>query len=364
MSNCVSILRIGPFPDNSDCANTIKTALLNYFSKKTSVNEDNGRSDNLITLSNKYFTAKVLLEEIGSNKTRLLQDSMYHYVEDGIILVFDSASSNPNAQPSTPASFDAMNVIHDQAVHCNDNDCPVAGDLLRLCVGVGKNYKLSTKAYEEEYSRRVLWCLDRGYEYVEADTSEEGLTSGHDARDKEGFARIVEALSGTIWSSAVMEKRKQVELISSYAQDATENAELEAADATNQYEPPNFSRISKPPSLIDNKVKKDEECERLARDALLSEDVAIEDAGSDCNVKLLNEREEEVKQERALHALEASLQEARRIRELSVSGKLSDVERRQRAADAAMTLMGMMGLDDDNNDDDDNDEEDVLQGNM
>jgi len=53
---------------------------------------------------------------------------------------------------------------------------------------------------------RVTSCGAWIVEYVEADLSEKGISSGHDARDKEGFARIVEAISGTVWSSAVMEK--------------------------------------------------------------------------------------------------------------------------------------------------------------
>ena len=40
---------------------------------------------------------------------------------------------------------------------------------------------------------------------MEVDLSEEGLRGGFfDVREKDGFARVVEAIGGTVWSSAVM----------------------------------------------------------------------------------------------------------------------------------------------------------------
>jgi len=236
-----------------------------------------------------------------------------------------------------------MEQIHDRAV---SGDTPV-GDLLRLCVGVGKNETLSTKEYEDEYSRRVLWCLDRGYEYVEADLSEEGLKYGHDARDKDGFARIVEAVSGTVWSSAVMEKKKQEELKRSYAEDvaaATTTSTSEQNENTNTYEPPDPTKL--PPVLGS---EEDKERERKAREALLAEENNATNSAGDGgiskndNVDMPPKQREELEQERALNALEGSIREAGRIRELSKAGQLSDDERRKRAGDAAMLLMDMMG---------------------
>ena len=65
-------------------------------------------------------------------------------------------------------------------------------------------------------------------------------------------------------------------------------------------------------------------------------------------------RRAELEEERNLNALESSLQEARRIRELSQSGQLTDDERRQRAGDAAALIyemMGKMGFDTDSDED-------------
>lgn len=348
MASCVSVLRFGPFLEDSPCAVQLRSALLKHFANKqhgsqrrasstTTAQQEKAQpgESNLIELSNKYFTAKVLLEEICTSSSSTTQS----FAEDGLVLVFDSALSNPNIASSIPASFEAMEAIHNQAV---SGDAPTPpGDLLRLCVGVGKNESLSSKEYEQQYSRRVLWCLDRGYEYVEADLSEEGISSGHDARDKEGFARIVEAIAGTVWSSAVMEKRAQSELKKSYAQDAAAATSTTAKedDNINAYEPPDPSKL--PPVLCN---EKDEERERKAREALLATETSAANIDDD---KIMNndtvENKDEAEQERALNALEGSLREAGRIRELSKSGQLSDDERRKRAGDAAMLLMDMMG---------------------
>jgi len=376
MSTCVSILRIGPFPDDNDCAVQLKTALLRHFAKNkeqeeqtapdssaSTTSKKSAEVNNPITLSNKYFTAKVLLEEIGSTQhaaAAAASNTAPHqsclFAEDGLVLVFDAFLSNPNSATTMSASFDAMETIHDRAVVGSDTGQP-AGDLLRLCVGVVRSrsgeMSLSTKEYEQEYSRRVLWCLDRGYEYVEADLSEEGLTVGHEDRDKEGFARIVEAVSGTVWSSAVMEKRKQAELKESYAKDtvaaatATENQEN-----LRTYEPPDPTKL---PPVVG--IEEDEERERKARESLLAAD--DDDADGANNVKddsqgpttnnndndteVIAKRNEEREQERVMNALEGSLREASRLREMSKSGQLSDDERRKRAGDAAMLLMDMMG---------------------
>ena len=80
--------------------------------------------------------------------------------------------------------------------------------LLRLCVGVSLGpyapHELRGHHHEQEYTKRVLWCLDRGYEYIEVDLS----PTGHEDRDKESFPRAIEAMQGTVWSSAVMRKTK------------------------------------------------------------------------------------------------------------------------------------------------------------
>jgi hypothetical protein len=142
-----------------------------------------------------------------ANEPNEFSASLSHQ-EDGIILVFDALQANPDLETGTP--FDVLNVLHDNSTASTD-----VGDLLRLCVAVSMGPKSPEElrgqnTHEQEYSKRILWCLDRGYEYVEVDLSAEGQRTGHDERDKEGFARIIEAIQGTVWSSAVMKKQSDV----------------------------------------------------------------------------------------------------------------------------------------------------------
>lgn len=362
-----SVLRVGPFPDDNESAAHLRSALVEHFDKlqQRAIADANAESQialhkqaqpfekaATISISNRYFSAQVILAEIGDPLLLPHDDgACAAWTEDGIVLVFDSLLSNPKVPTSISASFDAMEAVHDRAVAAD-----TAGDLLRLCVGIlsknllFNNNDLSEKEYEQEYSRRVLWCLDRGYEYVEADLSEEGVLQGHDGRDKDGFARIVEAVSGTVWSSAIMEKRKKHELQESYSRDATATTQLKdaaaaAATEIGSYEPPDPLKL--PPVL--SSEESDEEREKKARAALLADeaDAAVHETHIDDtdskDTEMAFRQREEVEQERALSALEGSLKEATRLRELSKAGQLSDDERRKRAGDAAMLIMDMMG---------------------
>jgi hypothetical protein len=259
-----------------------------------------------------------------------------------MVLVFDDrpGASSPFA-PSSATTFDSLPQVHERAVERGQ-----AGDLLRLCVGVragGEERDAGGREHEDEYARRVLWCLDRGYEYVAADLSDGGVSRGHDERDKDGFARIVEAVSGTVWSSAVMKARKQEELKQSYREAAhgmvDEKNEKPAVDGENAYEPPDPSKL--PPV---GGAAEDGDREEKAREALLQQD-GVDDAYLEkpADEATAARRREEQKQERALDSLEGSLREANRLRELSRSGSMTDEERRKRAGDAAVLLMDMMG---------------------
>ena len=44
----------------------------------------------------------------------------------------------------------------------------------------------------------MIWCLDRVYEYVEADLSKAELLRSHDDQEKDRFLRIIEAMLGKI----------------------------------------------------------------------------------------------------------------------------------------------------------------------
>lgn len=344
MSCTYSVLRVlGP---DLELLDELRGALQRHFqiNRVPSSLDDSSSATNLV-LTNRYFTAVIgmhnLLEDAPGTTADVSKD-------DGVILVV--ASSGPlEGQQSSP--FDTLTSIHDAAEGCGK-----AGDLLRLCVAVTtpsssrEPSALPAPTADEEYSRRILWCLDRGYEYVEVDLSDEGIRRGHDERDKDGFARVVEALHATVWSSAVMHPKKQRELLESYDQIKRQSSSTatpldssigESGKDDNAYEPPNTSLLG-----LAAVVTPDEQREEAARQALLlGEQAAAEDGTPPCqeNMDSSLAEEEEHRRERYFDGFESALREAGRIRERSRAGELSDDDRRQRAGDAALLLMDLMG---------------------
>lgn len=371
----LSVVRLGPSDDNIS-AKLLRTALVSYFqqsstSNSTSMSETvDEKSGSTMTISNKYFSANVILEDISStssssSSTATLPQSK----EDGIILVFDALHSNPdrpitsnnNTSNSNITTFDSLSMAHTQAE--TDHS---AGDLLRLCVGVSMMpltpEEIRGKHADKEYSRRILWCLDRGYEYVEADISQDGQAKGHDERDKEGFARIVEAIQGTVWSSAVMSKPKVKELEESY------QAETKALqEPENPYIPPDPSNF-KGFTTTTKEVNNNSLPSSLAEPTSSSKDVDISGLVLDPSTMGPEETAEvrkDLETEKLFEKMEGVIREATQIREASKNGTLSDEQRREKASEAAMALVNLMsqfGLEDDEEDGDELDSSDDDSG--
>lgn len=345
--SCISVVRVGPTHDNI-CAGMLWNAILDFYAKQQGT--DAVPSNDTFCVTNKYFDAQILLRGIESNSTvdndqTTANNDVPPKKEDGVILVFDAAKSNPDLVVDAAASFASLGVAHDRAVQQG------AGDLLRLVVGVtiGKMEaaELRGQAYEKEYARRINWCLDdgRGYEYVECDLSPEAITQGHDARDKDGFARVIEAISGTMWSSAVMNKSKKTVLKKSYKE---ETAQMERES---EYVPPD------PSMLLGSSNDDDEAREEQARRSILEQSGIEQEAqgvqlSGQENVNPAEEESQQQRQreqERMFDNLESALRQAASIREMSRAGDMSDDDRRKRAGDAAdllMTLMQQVGMDD------------------
>jgi hypothetical protein len=362
-----SILRIGPITGTDDCGATfLRDAILRHFRVDDCSGgaNDNDQSASL-TISNRYFTAHVALwgldetisydnlsssDDNGSSITTTVE-------EDGILLVFDDRSSH---------SFDSLGHIHDTFV------VPSAiGDLLRMCIGTHAstdNVGSSTASIidKDEYSRRVLWCLDRGYEYVSVDLSTHGMTTGFDVRDKDGYARVIEAIETCMWSCRIMKRSpsREVQSISSSSvqqQCAAKGGNGDSvAGMTNKIAGTGLARIDDttiPPMT-------DDERESAAIASLMNGTVnddgngdyippSLNEDGESMRRQQQQQREEEI----SFHQLEKVLTEAKSIREASRNNaNMSDEERRARAGDAAMKLMGL--LDRLGSDDDDDEEED------
>mmetsp|Transcript_18760 Transcript_18760/g.46472 ORF Transcript_18760/g.46472 Transcript_18760/m.46472 type:complete len:347 (-) Transcript_18760:68-1108(-) len=327
-----SIVRIGPMVTTEvSSAQLLRTALVSHWKQQQPSSEEGETSadeNKLLPISNKYFDANVLLEDMEQAASSI--EATNATKEDAVILVFDMLASNPDRSGVPGTTFDSLQAVHAKA-QANDT----CGDLLRLCVGVTLTSLSPQEArgekHEAEYSRRILWCLDHGYEYVEADLSQEGQAKGHDDRDKDGFARIVEAIQGTVWSGAVMKERQATKLQATYNEDA--NA-IKQQDAENPYVPPD-------PSLMS--IPKDGETATAAAPGTPSRNAEIE------------RLRQEIDEDKVFDEMETVLREASRIREQSKCGQLTDEERRAKAESAALRLVDLMnqfGMEDGEQEDD------------
>lgn len=295
----VSILRIGPFHQDSNCAEKLQKAILDHDKVTMQTSTQKHHQPYLLQVSNKYFAANVLLQDILSPEIK--------GTEDGIILVFDEAlsvSTSSTRKPtiaSASSSFNAVVSLYEQ-----QEPIHTPGEMLRLCVGIQPADSCSddSKEHQAEYSRRVLWCLDHGFEYVSADLSAHAIQSGHDERDKEGFARVMEAIYGTMWSSSVLHNP------------TTNNANLVKTVMQSRQSDQN------PPVVENSKVTADET--EYKENSLHANDCPDD-------------------------TFDLAIQEARRIREVSTTADLSNEQRRKRADDAAslvLKMMNEMGMED------------------
>lgn len=344
--SCHSIVRIGPLKSEDDgCyATLLRSSITNHFQNNaatttSSLSSDKNNDQYRLAISNRYFDAGVMFAGLNKSTDGMIT-SKESMVEDGIILVFDSSPS-----ASQDVCFDSLNTLHDNAEKSTD-----LGDLLRLCVGVSfgpSPLADGSKASEEEFSRRVLWCLDRGYEYVEADMSPVGMESGHDERDKEGFARILEAISSCMWSSHVMKKRTGV---ASSSTTAAGNGSVKTKSESNEVNNADDATSSVP--------KSDSEREKAAVDNLMK---GLDQDNIESKNK--NKAEEIKNQEMAFHELESVIAAAKNIRKSSQNDTMSDEERRKHAGDTALRMMELfekLGFDgDDEDDEEDSDETDA-----
>ena len=358
MSN-YSILRIGPIvEDSNDChATVIREAILSRFqeedgaSNTTSTTSTNTNKKTALTISNRYFDANIMLLGMNESHTTNLNNEEEEVIaiEDGIMLIFDASLST---------SFDILSTHHTTAVSNSQ-----AGELLRLCIGTSYGpspLSNGTKSSEEEYSRRVLWCLDHGYEYVEVDLTKEGMKRGFNDRDKDGFARVIEAIGSCMWSSHVM-KPRNVAVGSSVGGSGTKE-KLDSTSTTEASTAKDFPKNNDANNNIsakDNDKEEEELSETSTTASSLPDDyeerekAAISSLMKDMNIEehssnpqqdqQQQQQQEDKKEEMAFHQLESVISEARLLREASKSNSMSDDERRARAGDTAMKLMGLLG---------------------
>mmetsp|Transcript_17772 Transcript_17772/g.36554 ORF Transcript_17772/g.36554 Transcript_17772/m.36554 type:complete len:382 (+) Transcript_17772:111-1256(+) len=354
-----SVVRLGP-TDNNPGAELLRNAIVSFFRAKAS-DDDNRTSEDdssRVVVRNKYFSAGIRFRDIedrprGEGGAEDEDEASKTEPEDGIVLVFDAARSNPDRSDArgdaAATTFDSLEHAHRKSI---SNDA--CGDLLRLCVGVGlaelSPTELRGKDHEKEYSRRILWCLDNGYEYIEADLSADGRQRGHDDRDKDGFARIIEAIEGTVWSSAAMSASRSSELKDAMAESKEQIQEPKAGGSSLVSETSGDTEsdacVPPDPSLPLPATPNPED--EAATSSTGKPDASSETKDSVASVLGLSETQpgmdrEEAEADKLFVQMENVLKEASQIRKASKSGALTDEERRERAGDAALALVNLMG---------------------
>ena len=324
MSN-YSILRIGPLSSDNGNAAVLRDAILSHFQKQNDTPSSSSCTDNnMLSISNRYFNANVLLLPLDDDDTTITDAR----VEDGIILIFDGTSSS---------NFDKLTSIHTTAEK-------EYGDLLRLCISTtyGPSPLSGTKSSEEEYSKRVLWCLDHGYEYVEVNLNEEGMTSGFDERDKDGFARVCEAIGSCMWSCHVMKPRNGVGVsggsrLSNSASSKVDNSESQTNNIpANKDGEKDEAAESSTATTVNDTEREEAAVASLMKD--MNNPNETQPPSNPQEQPQTNHQKEEI----AFHQLESVLSEAKSIRDASKGNSMSDDERRERAGDTAMKLMGLL----------------------
>ena len=257
-----SILRFGPGTED------VRKALL-----------EDANGEDAIEISNPYFSATVRCLSVD-------HPAVPHGLEDGIIALYTDTET------------------YEQY-----------GDLVRM--------KLAYEHKEHEAGPRVLDCLDRGgFEYV-APVDLNVRTSPD--REKEGFPRIVEALQGTVWSTAVRKKTLQ-----EVAREQEEEGG-ESAVAVDEKEPVSSDDAVKEESI--------EVAESPEKD--VSQTLGLQ----------IPEPSTEAEESPDMRQLEQLMGQVSKLRTEAQSGSMSDDRRRERAAEAATLLLGLMGDDDGESDD-------------
>jgi len=375
-SSRYSVLRLAG--DDEEMIHLFHRSLTEYFSSLSDSSVTSSASSfsstEMLHISNQYFDAHVLLQRLrtivpssttASSEVTCGDDKSKDAKEDGIILIFHSNNSANKEEISK--SFNAVSRHHRMAE--SSQQC---GDLLRLCIGISKhdhmeshNSSITTgdeeesegeeqRYKEEEYTRRVLWCLDHGYEYVEADLTEYGRSVGHSDREKEGFARIVEAVGNTVWSTAKMHPRKVRQLKSCYGADKNSIVESTSnIDHAMTNSPVAITENNADVTVLSTTVENDDARQQQSNEVMRTTEtteITINDdhyvpsssnANHDCVENLMNLTEdlEEVK----LESLGFLIQEANRIRDSARKGNISDDVRRRQAGEMAMRLLSVLG---------------------
>lgn len=200
---------------------------------------------------------------------------------------------------------------------------------------------------DESPSELLLWCLDHGFELVTADRSNLFVTWGE--REKDGLARVVEALQPTMWTGMVKadpttvaagmhggavgrggSATRPAALAGMESSSSTDDVDSAAAAAAAALAPASEASAASP--LITQGSPDPLDFEELVKMGELSG--------------------EQGQEEKFDTVFTSFMDEARRVRAAAISGDVPDAVRRDQAAKIAAQMATFMGFDEHDDEDD------------
>lgn len=308
-----------------------------------------------IELSTKYYTAKLQfhilpndeLVEPTSKSESILEDA------EAIIIVLDASRDGPDFHLASQwvgkylhgLNLDTMLLISNKCdlsssgyIPGMNQESPGGADLKLATIAVDQSSAEASTEHFARMERNALWSIDNGLEHVECSALHP--LAGIESREKQGIARILEALESTMWSSMVKPKSaltsKAMEISREHTSQISPKPPLGEKEIDDQ---PKSEVVPINSGSCDN-----EECsrpsdalEKKTSDAEKSLDSLFRPLDID---SIFGEGDGDLD-------IGKLMQQMRMTKERAQTGNLSDEERRRAAADMAMRLMSMLNFGED-----------------
>jgi len=197
---------------------------------------------------------------------------------------------------------------------------------------------------DESPSELLLWCLDNGFELVTADRSD--LFATWSEREKDGLARVVEALQPTMWTGMAKADPTTVTAgmnggVTGGGGSSVPLAGMESSSSTDD---------------VDSAAAAPAPAPAPASEANAASPLTTQGGADPLDFEELVKAAElsgaQGQEEKFDTVFTSFMDEARRVRVAAMSGDVPDAVRRDQAAKIAAQMATFMGFDDDDDEDD------------
>ena len=253
-------------------------------------------------------------------------------------------ASAPQAIESCEGLLAIVNASHG-AARIQEQLAPWAGSLkdssaeLKLLIATHSD-RLIEAEQDKLHSALVLWALDHGFEFVQADAT--NPVEGGSDREKEGLPRVWEAMQSVMWSSMQMHPPGGAASgVGTTASVAGAAATLPAADAD---APPSGSDASGGDTPSPSRSETDAAAPTAALHSGAVGDAAAETVSQTPEAPASGFEESE--DGPGSDEFESMLAQVAAVRAANQQEGVTDEQRRQNAADMALKLLSAFGLGD------------------